>query len=73
MRSTPASAADGTGTGAGAGMLRAGCGARGFTVTPSVLLAPGGMLVSSCRNELIMASLSMSSTLVFFAIVPIPL
>ena len=34
---------------------------------PSVLLASGGMLVSSSRNELITASLSMSSILVFFA------
>lgn len=34
---------------------------------PPVLLASGGMLVSSSRNELITASLSMSSILVFFA------
>ena len=32
-----------------------------------IILASGGMLVSSSRNELITASLSMSSILVFFA------
>ena len=43
-------------------------GVRGGTgAFPSVLLASGGMLVSSSRNELITASLSMSSILVFFA------
>lgn len=39
----------------------------GEVAFPSVLLASGGMLVSSSRNELITASLSMSSILVFFA------
>ena len=36
---------------------------------PPALLASGGMLVSSSRNELITASLSMSSILVFFAMI----
>ena len=41
----------------------------GEVAFPSVLLASGGMLVSSSRNELITASLSMSSILVFFAMI----
>ena len=40
-----------------------------FSLSTPFVLASGGMLMSSRRNELMMKLLSMSSTLVFFAIV----
>ena len=56
-----------TAGGGAASAVGGGAGAAGAAGMPSTLLAAGGMLRSSCRNELMMNSLSISSTRVFFA------